>query len=309
MGLLEKKSRILDTIVTDQGRRQMFTGQFRIRFVAFSDGATFYRADEVSGSADAQSRVFLEAASLPQDQVTFEADDSGKLAPFRSANGLGVLGGKVLTGSGDSFLTFVTGSEFASAASNLLSSSLDAFCKLNIIGSSDFFLDEPDFRLSRDTVNFEISKESPLPSSGICNANVNDIESFFQDKRLSHIPNFKFMPPINKKTFLQPEGSSLGTYVPLSQKEILTFEELEAQLKGKPVQTIEFLDTSRANNVMAQFFEVMPNEVKKLDIIDFGSFPSKDPSVPDRRVFFAGKVFTDTRGSNTFVNLFTLVYS
>ena len=309
MGLLEKKSRFLDTIVTDQGRRQMFTGEFRIRFVAFSDGATFYEPDEVSGSADAQKRVFLEAASLPQDQVTFEADDSGKLAPFRSANSLGVLGGKVLTGSGDSVLNFVTGSEFASAASSLLSSSLDAFCKLNIIGSSDFFLDEPAFRLSRPSLHFEMTNESPLPTSGICNANLNDVEGFFQDKRLSHIPNFKFMPPINKKTFLQPEGSSLGNFVPISQKEILTYDELLKQLEGKPVETIEFLDTSRANNVMGQFFEIMPNEVKKLDIIDYGSFPSGDPATPDRRVFFAGKVFIDDRGTNTFVNMFTLIFS
>jgi hypothetical protein len=307
-GILEKKSRIIDTIITDEGRRQMFTGQLQIKFVAFSDGAAYYKGDEVSGSADAQSRIYFEATSLPQDQVTFEADDSGKLKAFKGGGSLGVYGGKILTGSADKRLTFVTGSEFASLAGTLLSGSLDNFDKLRIIGTSDFFLDDDNFTLSRPQVAFTSTRESPIPSNAVQTTTLDDVESLFQDKRLSHIPNFKFLPPLNRPTIEEPEGSLLGNFIPIGQGEVLTLKELRASLQGKPSEVIEFLNTSRPNNIMGQLFEIMPNEVKKLDIVDFGSFPS-DRGGTDVRVFFAGKIFTDSRGSHTFVNIFTLIFS
>lgn len=308
-GILEKKSRILDTLITDEGRRQMFKGELQVRFIAFSDGATYYKADLASGSADAQSRLYFEAASLPQDQVTFEADDSGKLKPFKGGGSLGVYGGKILTGSADKRLEFVTGSEFSSLANTLLSGSLDAFDKLRIIGSSDFFLDDNAFDLSRKEVAFTATSDVPIASNAVQSTTLDDVESLFQDKRLSHIPNFKFLPPRNRPTIEEPDGSLLGHFMPIGQTELLTFKELQASLEGKPSEIIEFLNTSRTNNVMAQFFEITPNEVKKLDVIDFGSFPSTDPAFPDRRVFFVGKVFIDGKGSHTFVNLFTLIFA
>ena len=84
-GILDSKSRVLDTIVTSLGRQQIADGKLNIRYVSFTDALTFYKADLVSGTQDATRRIYLESCNLPQDQITFEADDCGKIMPFGNA--------------------------------------------------------------------------------------------------------------------------------------------------------------------------------------------------------------------------------
>src|SRR5690242_15317363 len=99
MGLLDSKSRILDTLVTLEGRRQISTGKLKIEWISLTDTATFYEADLVSGSTDATRRLYLEACQLPQDQITFEADDSGRLMSFKNDKGLIISAGNILSGT------------------------------------------------------------------------------------------------------------------------------------------------------------------------------------------------------------------
>jgi hypothetical protein len=73
MGILDSKSRILDTILTLEGRRQIADGKLKVEWVSLSDSFTFYESDLVSGSTDATQRLFFEASHSPQDQITFEA--------------------------------------------------------------------------------------------------------------------------------------------------------------------------------------------------------------------------------------------
>jgi hypothetical protein len=135
VGLLDSKSRIIDAILTFEGRRQLAAGDMRIEHVSFSDAGTFYKPDSVSGSADATQRLYLEANSPPQDSITFEADDSGRLKPFNGSRGIQVrdgqilaysfsaVSGSVITGSVES-AEVLTGEAFASTSELLLSESL-----------------------------------------------------------------------------------------------------------------------------------------------------------------------------------------
>ena len=82
-GILDSKSRVMDVVITEEGRRQMHNGNLKIEFASFTDCHTFYEADAVSGSADASKRIFLEApTTLTQDQITFETDGSGNIVSF-----------------------------------------------------------------------------------------------------------------------------------------------------------------------------------------------------------------------------------
>jgi hypothetical protein len=72
-------------------------------------------------------------------------------------------------------------------------------------------------------------------------------------------------------------------------------------------KTIQFLETSRENNLFCQFFEAATDQIIKLDVIDFGDFPATETSGA-RHVFFIGKVFTDGYNITTFVNMFVLVF-
>jgi hypothetical protein len=83
-GILDSKSRIIDAILTVEGRRQMAEGTFEISYATFSDLGVSYIPDPVNGHDDPTSKIYLEACNLPQDQITFEANDEGKLIPFRS---------------------------------------------------------------------------------------------------------------------------------------------------------------------------------------------------------------------------------
>ena len=241
------------------------------------------------------------------DQITFEADDSGFLQAFGGGD-LGVKEGRILSGSSTKFLSVVTGAQFASLAEPLLTGSVNNFKRLRSIGTIDQFSDSNRFLISANKMEFTITDQEPIPSKGIQHVGIDDVEGFFQDKRLAHLTNFQHLPPINRPTVDFPDGLPLGYYPRLGQQEIMTYEQLEADLIDRSWQTVEFRPTSRENNVVAQFFEAGSDALKKLDVIDFGSFLTKDEDRPEKRVFFVGKVFIDGTNVPTFVNLFTLVF-
>lgn len=82
-GILDNKKRIMDTIVTQEGRRQLSSGNFKIKYASFTDGNTFYEEDLVAGSTDATIRIPFEAVNKFQDNIVFETDDSGNLLKFQ----------------------------------------------------------------------------------------------------------------------------------------------------------------------------------------------------------------------------------
>lgn len=308
-GILDSKKRMLDSILTREGRRQLAQGALRIEFVTFTDGETFYELDATSGSSDASSRIFFEASDLPQDQITFEADDSGRLMPFRNSD-LGVIDGKVLSGSSDAFLQVVTGSAFASLAGTLLSSSIDSFTKLYAVRTDDVFFDEErEFETNTDQLSFVINDQVPFSRREVKRASIDKIESLFQDKRLSHLPNFRYLPPVNKPAALGFDPTPLGDFPIIGQRTTpLTFEELERSIAGREQQVVEFARTTLRSNVVCQIFEMRQDQLLKLDVIDFGELLTSDDAFPVKRVFFVGKVFIDSFGAQTFVNMFTLIF-
>jgi len=85
MGILDSKSRILDAILTVEGRRQMAEGTFDVSYATFTDTDMFYESDAIEGHVDPTDRIYLEASNLPQDQVVFEANDAGNIIPFRDS--------------------------------------------------------------------------------------------------------------------------------------------------------------------------------------------------------------------------------
>jgi hypothetical protein len=317
MALLDPKTRILDSILTRQGRAQMANGRLRAEYISFSDAGAVYQLDTIiSGGSDVTSRLTFEAGSYPQDQVTLEADDSGRLFgtfPGQSSELVVVRQGQILTGSSRQEQLPVTGSQFNSMAGTLLSSSINNFHKLRLLSSPDPIDDRYDqFIVGPKVIPFSLTIENPPTTSGLQTVSIDQADSLFQDKRLSHLPNFKFLPPVNKARIGSSTKQVLGQYLNINQIPILNFQELQAELdvaseRGYK-QTIYFTETSRANNVFAQFFELSDGSMVKLDVIDFGLFPGSQEGT-SRHVFFAGKVFMDSKGTSTFINLFTLVWS
>lgn len=320
-GFLDAKQRFLDTILTTEGRRQLATGKLRAEFFSFSDAGIFYDEDTiVSGGLPAVSRPQLEACNLPQDTISFEADDNGKLISKQLGDALFGITSSVLSLAPGQILLEVsgvqealTGERFLSTMDDLLASSVEHYQRCQILGSPEL-IDEDRKRFVVSPSNpepFTITDNKPIKQTSLQEAWINQVEGFFQDKRLSHIPNFQFLPPVNKARLGETERAPLATYQRIEQAPILTIDELEEELQPRIEsgygRTVYFSETSKLNRFFAQFFEVGEDGLaKKLDIIDFGSFPSNHGV--SKRIFFVGKVFTDDYGVDTFVNLFTLIF-
>lgn len=335
MGLLNNKSRVIDAILTYEGRRQVAENSFVIKHVSFSDSHIVYLQDNEEGHYDPTKRVYLEAFNSPYDQIVFEADDSGNLVPFRQHNSLNstssqnleswnsLVKGKIksrsnITGSFSESPTF--GAKFASQIQGILTSSIENFSQLKIIGSFDSYFEDQNFILSPNEVEFTIESNSETLQM-VPPTNVNTVDTLFNDEKLRNVINFKYLPPIKKpgydidKTNLDQiiaNNLLLGDYPPWGPIQSIDYFSLKKELENYKSfsRIISFDPTSRDNDIVAQFFEVTNNEVKKLDVIEYGKI--NDTSVSQnssaRHIFFIGKVVVDDNGANCFIHLFTLVF-
>ena len=307
-GILDAKQRVMDTIITVEGRRQMAEGNLRIQYATFTDRHTFYQASGSNSVAeDPADRIYLEATNMLQDQIIFETDDNARMLSYRGGAVM-THGNGILSASAGLYFQPVTGSAVLGATDVLLSDASDSFANQYIISTREMFSETQGFELSTSALNFKITDGKPFRNDDITKASIDVIESLYADSRLSHLPNFRYLPPINKSSVGVELGAPLGDYEKLNQLEKLTLQDLMSGLMGKEKHTISFTETSRENNLVAQMLESSPNGLEKLSVIDFGEFPDEEPLSPGKRVFFAGKIFTDGNGAHTFVNIFTIIF-
>jgi hypothetical protein len=333
-GILDSKVRIMDVVMTLEGRRQLAAGKFVPQFASFTDGGTFYAQDLASGSDDASLYIYFEAGSRPQDQIVIENDDSGLLVPYNGDATRVSSDGRVYSASIET-LTSPNGtgtynrvnflpvtSSFASMFSQVSGSILDSLTRQQLIKTTQPYEVYNDFGLSTGSVIFR--RNNFVPFRGLQPvAQIGSLDPLFIDQQLSHFDSFQFLPP----TYLDDGQTlqNLGTYDPIKPIDPLTYEELIQSLVGQDPQvplkekiTVDFAKTSIESNVFMQMFEGPTSTVsdavllKKLDCIDFGEFKDdNDKSRPFKRVFFVGKVYANEDASSyqapAFVNLFTIV--
>lgn len=305
-GILNNKSRMLDTILTREGRRQIASGDLRIKFVTFTDRHTFYVQEDEDADDDASDRIYLESFHRSQDQIIFETDDEGRFLPFDGAD-VKIRRGKLYKASGPAHKE-ITGSDMEEAIYELLQTSANNFSEQRVISTKDIYSDTSGFEVRPSDATFKIDDRRPFRQNEISEIEIEKVESLHQDKRLQHLPFYKYLPPVNKPKAGFIDGEPLGYYARLNQDAPMTYEDILDDLSGKDSITIEYLDTSIENNLVAQLLEVRPDGVEKLALIDCGEFPSSDPDNDGVRVYFAGKVFEDGNGMQTFVNMFTILF-
>ena len=313
-GILDSKQRVMDVMITDEGRAQAASGELTIKYVTFTDRHTFYETDtpllDDAVANDASGRIYFECSSRHQDQIVVETIDAGVIKPFRSTDfdlsQENLISGLTAEGAPAEDITVYSGSNFVENSNSFIDDLTKNFSEQQILGTYDPFSDSTEFTLNNTSLAFTISNNNPVVSDSE-NVRLENIESIFQDKRFSTLPNFLYLPPENAPRTGERYGRKLGNYVNWNQKPILTFQELLSQLSNKEYYDIEFVETSRENNIVVQPFEFSEFGVKKLCVVDYGEFPDEDPTSPGKRVFFVGKIFKDAFGSSTFVNIFTII--
>ena len=302
-GILDSKSRIMDVVITEQGRRQLASGQMKIEYATFTDLGAFYSGDEDGVLEDPSVRIYFEAASdLPSDLVTLETDDSELLTPYRADNF--AVGGNNMVLSG----SLRSKTAIADAADAISTAILDSWNNLQVIGTDDPLDDEQGFTLSQQTVSVSIREEFPFKKGDVRTAVIDDVEGLSNDVRLSNLQNFKYLPPVNYSGVRA--GQPIGEFPNTNETLDADRKAFEARIRELEYTDIGFVQTSIENNFVMQAFELSEDDgIVKLDVIDYGTRPSAYDSTKFVRTLFAGKVVRDGFGNPTFINIFTLELS
>lgn len=352
-GILDKRTRFMDLIVTSEGRRQIASGKLRAEYASFSDKSAYYENSERFD--DARKRIYFESMNTPDSVIVLEKDDSGKLIDFDFSPSGSIVGANIFStdpgvntatsGSNLHQMKLTTGSQFASLTDAINSAFLNNFRSNQFIATHQFN-ENNDFELDTTALNFSISNSIPFrlgPKKEVIN--VNNAESFLFDPKLTHLPNFKFLPPINA------DGSNYGHYKDLRNmtreswadikkdlgfdhfEEVDEFKDENTDIKSdmsgdfkvlnrkkllptnlellKEFKVINFKKTSDENNLIMQIFEndASRNKIKKLDIVDAGMFYEEEDVNQrfEKRVFYVGKIFLDDFNTPTFINIFTII--
>jgi len=346
-GILDSKTRFIDLVVTQEGKRQIASGELRAVYASISDASVFY---DTSDPTSINDKIYFEVAESHSNTIVIEKDDSGKLFDFNFSPTGSIVGNNIFdkdaTATNSLKLKPVTGSAFSSTSTSLMQTFLTHFKSHQIVGSKED--DEAKFKLSKNTIHFAISNSVPW-KDGPTNetVDVDDAEPFFFDSKLTHLNNFKFLPPVNtngsnygihrdfrslKRETLDDIKRDLGyfgfatigddqnggnTYAQRKYRsdkagdfDVLNRKNKASASEIKQYQTVYFEKTSNNNNLLMQIFEDGPNsKLAKLDIVDAGSFHDKDDNKhPEKRIFYVGKVFFDSFNTPTFINIFTIVF-
>ena len=320
-GILDSKTRVMDFILTDEGRRQVRDGDLRLAFASFSDLGAFYSEDDTGSATDASSRIYFEAQSRHQDRIVVESL-LGVITSFATSGNAGSydLNGELVSVVPEAptaaFETLtLTGSQVVEDADSIVESITNNFSDNQLIAKEDVFSYRQGFELSDASIDFRPTSQSPIDTwlytsvdDRVRPPTLSSFDSITFDRRFAHFPNFKFLPPINKTGTDTLSGQPLGLYPNLNQPEIMTYESLTEELRDKDVHEIRFDPTSRDNNVTIQPFEFdrSTGTVRKLVIVDYGVFPNSRKTSAGVHVFFVGKMIRSRDGSLKFLNIFTL---
>jgi hypothetical protein len=318
MGVLDKKTRFIDLVVTQEGRRQIAAGKLRAEFASLSDCNAFY---SIGDRDDVSQRLYFEVMERPENSIVLEKDDSGRIINLDFSPTGSIIGDNLFSGSIVSNvleMKAVTGSQFASIFAEVTGSALKHFKNNYFIGTNDP-QGRDEFELNIKETTFTINNLQPFAGSPLKEIiNVNDAEPFFMDPKLTHLPNFKYLPPVNT------DGTNYGNFVDIRSTKLETWEQIKARLGNKTFDSkrqksndnnlkanfdggnaiyksqnllkngklpmislppkesteIKFVKTTTDNNLLLQIYEdSIGAKMKKLDIIDAGIFPdSKDPN-------------------------------
>ena len=293
-GILNQKQRVIDAIFTVDGRRQIANGTIDIAFATFTDNGVFYESDDgVTARNPADTGITLEAVSLPRDVIIPEADDDGAFSLSLTDNSKIVNGRRVVSGSFEPMSGTLSS---YSGSLSVMSTAVNHFSQLGIIGTTDG-LTTGNFNV--DLNNVELTTNLDLVG------HINKLKPILFDDDLNHMMNVRFLPPEYEENNVT---LPMGNYSKITNENHSTFDTFEEEELKNSIssETIVFSETSNSNNLLGQVFEIGPDGVTKLAIIDYGEF-SEDGEIQGR-VFYLGKVARDLSGTPKFLRLFTLVF-
>ena len=307
-GILNDKQRIMDVLLTLNGRRQISDGTFKIEFASFSDHGVFYRGEEGGVADDAGSRIMFESYSSPSDTVIPEINSEGAIS-MDISSGNNLVNGKIVTTDTDSEgrpnPRFVSGSvDVYSSSAGILQNAINSFDNLQIIGTKNNWSDQDYFFTSKSEINFSRPVDSPINEKYL-----DAMEPFFTDDSMASLPAFKYLAPV----YGDPNSEldlPMAAYRRMNNYPRLNFKSLISSLEQSPSVQKDVIELSSDDpyiNIVSQVFEINDESVGKLAIIDYGTYLAED-GTEIGSVYHLGKVYRDSNNIPKFVKILTFVF-
>ena len=203
MGFLNKKERIVDTLLTQLGRKNLAKGSLGIKYLAFTDRGSMYLSSKNKKRNEDFIEICFESENSSNDFMFFTSDDTGRNIKYNTLdytvtpNGTVynaienysdtdqrfratiITGSNVLNGfsQSDSF----TESGFASIAGLITSSSFKKLENKKYISHKQ----DPDFlkfSIDKNKINFGISDNIPIKKDDVKSIELNAAEPLFFDQ-------------------------------------------------------------------------------------------------------------------------------
>jgi len=289
VGLLDNKTRIVDTILTQKGREQLSAGGLRPVFYIFEDADIVYKNNN-GIVEDASNVCYFEAAQKQQDILVPTTNEFGELL-YTISGTINIVGGRAFNVSGSVIV------ENDLLNSDDIITSLDPTTALKFISplQSTNVFDNNDFDVKPNNVQFSIFDEKPL-NKRLQNGDVEHMDTFVSDPLLSHIINFAYLPPVNENK------EAIGNYVPVGSNIPVSDSDALSELSDKETLNCYINPKPLNNRTSFQMFCVSNGKVIKLHAIDRGL-------INGTRIIYYGKVYKNSLKQFVFCRIFTLALS
>lgn len=316
-GILDRKNRIIDFILTPEGYKQMSLHDIRFKYATFSDNSSIYHSDK--------NNVFLSGTH----NFRFETSHNSKdlVNPEIDLNRGGFYNLDLSTEDNSSFFAYDilnlndNTQTFLTASTSLYKRIEDNLREKNILlttGSLDnfemkIFTDSDDLLFERFFLNQRNNRDELPPTMLKEEVLLSEFDLIRDDARFSNKTNFLYLPPENN------DSSPLGEYTNTQQRlskilvkngvnnlsEVNTaindsIDQLEENIK---VQKKYFNFTKKKSDpsYIFQIYEASQDQglIEKLVIIDHGDnqYIDKKGKNKFRRVFSAGKLYRIEKNS------------
>ena len=236
-GILDKKQRIMDTLILNPGRYQAGQGHMQFRYVTFTDRNAFYDVASAPTGAnvadDASDRIYFEASQRFQDLICPETDLNGMIN-FQHTGPLFVVDSEFAT-SEQLYSYFSVSGTFPSGnivnpligglPDEIIQGITSSYRQQQFLATTNPFDRNEEFIISTGSIGFDFNDEIPIgpadpkksagqkPSSGKITPHEllrNNLNEVWSDSRFAHLPNYLFLPPINRL----PPGAQMHRVLP-----------------------------------------------------------------------------------------------
>jgi hypothetical protein len=307
-GILDRKNRVIDFILTPEGYKQMSLHDIRFKYATFSDSSTIYHSDN--------NNVFLSGAHNFRFETSHNVKDL--VNPEIDLNRGGFYNIDLTTEDNSSFYAYdlldEDGQTFLTASAELYKRIEDNLKEKDILlttGTLDLqnmqiYSESPEalsqFYLERKDFNFELP-----PTMLKQDVFLSEFELIKDDARFSNKTNFLYLPPENLN------GSQLGVYTNTQQRlskilvknSVNDLENIETAINDS-IESIDsnpkiqkkyfnFTKKKLDPKYLFQIYSVdsVKSKIEKLAIIDHGDnqYIDRQGRRKFRRVFSAGKLY------------------